>query len=174
MDVDFEFEQRDPNQFTVLTQEFSKLKKDYDAVICDCPPNLYTMTQNTLYACDHYLVPTIPDYLSATGLPLLLARVDTMATTWRRRLPCIGIMYTKVRPGPFATLTQQRRMETIRGDPAVRRRGISVFSVPVHEYEDVRRSEETKLPLAVYNSSSTVAREFSQNTSELIGRLEAD
>jgi len=40
--------------------------------LIDCPPNIYTTTHNSLYASDYYIIPTIPDYLSISGFPLLI------------------------------------------------------------------------------------------------------
>lgn len=48
---------------------------DYDYVLIDCPPNLYTMTQNALVASEWYLVTAIPDHLSTIGLRILGQKV---------------------------------------------------------------------------------------------------
>lgn len=50
---------------------------DYDYVFIDCPPNFNTITRMALAACDHVLIPTRPDYLSATiGVPFLCNNIQ--------------------------------------------------------------------------------------------------
>ncbi len=60
------------SRFAILDRFVEKIKKDYDFIIIDCPPNIYTTTHNSLYASDFYIIPTIPDYLSVSGMPLLV------------------------------------------------------------------------------------------------------
>ncbi len=60
------------SRFAILDRFVEKIKKDYDIIIIDCPPNIYTTTHNSLYASDFYIIPTIPDYLSVSGMPLLI------------------------------------------------------------------------------------------------------
>ncbi len=47
-----------------FTNMFSKLKKEYDYVILDCPPGISLLSENILSLCDLILVPTIPTPLS--------------------------------------------------------------------------------------------------------------
>jgi len=60
------------SRFAILDRFINKIKDDYDIILIDCPPNIYTTTHNSLYASDYYIVPTIPDYLSISGFPLLI------------------------------------------------------------------------------------------------------
>ncbi|MEL6857564.1 MAG: AAA family ATPase [Pseudomonadota bacterium] len=53
-----------------LRQDMSDLRKQYDIVICDCPPGISAMTEATLSASDLIIVPTIPDFMSTLGLDL--------------------------------------------------------------------------------------------------------
>jgi len=58
-----------------LSEALKQVENDYDYILIDCPPNLYLMTQNALFASDTYVVTTIPDYLSTMGFDILLARI---------------------------------------------------------------------------------------------------
>ncbi|MDJ0920561.1 MAG: AAA family ATPase [Henriciella sp.] len=53
-----------------LRQDMADLRKQYDIVICDCPPGISAMTEATLSASDLIIVPTIPDFMSTLGLDL--------------------------------------------------------------------------------------------------------
>jgi len=47
-----------------LKKALKPIIKDYDIVVCDCPPNLTIATQNALACSSHYVVPVSPDFLS--------------------------------------------------------------------------------------------------------------
>lgn len=53
-----------------------QVENDYDYILIDCPPNLYLMTQNALFASDSYVVTTVPDYLSTLGFDILQGRIQ--------------------------------------------------------------------------------------------------
>ena len=53
----------------------------YDYIFLDCPPNLYTITRNALFAADFVVVPYIPDFLSLSGFEVL---VDQIYDFYRR------------------------------------------------------------------------------------------
>ena len=61
-----------PGRERIFGLQVGEGRADYDLILCDCPPNLQTATQNALFASDYYLVPMQPDFLSSVGLGLLL------------------------------------------------------------------------------------------------------
>jgi len=68
-----------------LTEVIDEVRGDYDWVVIDCPPNLYLMTQNALFASDFYVVTAIPDHLSTIGLNILaqkVARIGAEISQW--------------------------------------------------------------------------------------------
>jgi chromosome partitioning protein len=167
-DTDLEdIEQR----ISFLAIELGKVKGEYDYILCDCPPNLYLMTINGLYAGDSYIIPLVPDYLSTLGAHELIERVERMSSVIRRKIPCKGIIFTKVRPGAWFTRTQSLRMDIIRNHPAIQRRNIFCFSEIVFEREEIRRSEEWRLPICVSEPTSAAALEYSRLTSEFIRQV---
>ena len=60
------------SRFAILNRCLNEIKYLYDFILIDCPPNIYTTTHNSLYASDYFVIPTIPDYLSISGFPLLI------------------------------------------------------------------------------------------------------
>ena len=66
----------DRTKFIILNKALKKIKDEYDIILIDCPPNIYTATKNALYASDFYIIPTIPDYLSTSGIPLLINQLN--------------------------------------------------------------------------------------------------
>lgn len=59
------------DQRSILSEAIKEVESDYDYILIDCPPNLYLVTQNALYASDGYLVTLMPDHFSTVGVNFL-------------------------------------------------------------------------------------------------------
>ncbi len=57
---------------TKLKEILKPLKKEYDLIILDCPPNVTLLSENVFFAADNIFVPTIPTTLSIISLHKLL------------------------------------------------------------------------------------------------------
>jgi len=62
--------------FTILYQALKSYWGAYDYVFLDCPPNLYTVSKNAIFAAEYCVVPYIPDYLSLSGFRVLADMID--------------------------------------------------------------------------------------------------
>jgi len=62
--------------FSFLHKSLKPFFGEYDYVFLDCPPNVYAVTKNALFASDYCIVPYIPDYLSLSGFQILAQEVD--------------------------------------------------------------------------------------------------
>jgi chromosome partitioning protein len=62
--------------FTILYQALKPYWGAYDYVFLDCPPNLYTVSKNAIFAAEYCVVPYIPDYLSLSGFRVLADMID--------------------------------------------------------------------------------------------------
>ena len=65
-------------RYLILREAISSIRKGYDFVLFDCPPNVYLGARNAIIASDYYLVPTIPDFISCYGIPFILSHIETM------------------------------------------------------------------------------------------------
>lgn len=81
-------------KFRMINDIIKRVKDDYDLVFIDCPPNLYYVTQNALFASDYYLIPTIPDRLSCYGIPSIYNKVNDL-NDWLKQ-SCAGYVETKL------------------------------------------------------------------------------
>lgn len=89
------------NPVTILLRGISRILKDYDYILIDCPPNLGYITLNGLRIADGYIIPTIPDVMSTYGIPQIVTRIDgfsnEISTESDINIVPIGIVPTKVR-----------------------------------------------------------------------------
>jgi chromosome partitioning protein len=146
---------------TRLRRALSTFVKNYDIVVCDCPPNLTIPTQNALAMSTHYAVPVSPDYLSSLGVALLLTRVVKLCDALEHSLKLAGIMISRV--GRPAT----HREQTV---AAIRERfADDVLAAQLKELVAVSKSAESQVP--VIDGNDAAAEEFKALSKELLGRM---
>ena len=68
---------------------------DFDYVLIDCPPNLGFITRNGIEISDYYLIPTIPDTLSASGIPQIVKSIQGFKLERLLKIECLGLLITK-------------------------------------------------------------------------------
>lgn len=71
--------------FEILDRLASFIREYYDFIIVDCPPNLYTMSENMLFFCDNIIIPVIPDWLSTNGINWLIMQVKYLSEKYGLR-----------------------------------------------------------------------------------------
>jgi chromosome partitioning protein len=62
--------------YSFLYKTMKPYFEGYDYVFLDCPPNLYTITRNAIFAADYCVIPYIPDFLSLSGFEVLVDEVQ--------------------------------------------------------------------------------------------------
>lgn len=81
----------------VLGNHIDAVKKQYDYILIDCPPNLGAITLNGINISDCYIIPTVPDILSRIGIDLILSRIENFQ---QKKPKChikhAGIIFSKV------------------------------------------------------------------------------
>ncbi len=65
-------------KFQIVHSFIKELRKIYDFILIDCPPNLNYVTQNALYESDYYLIPTRFDKLSSYGILSITNKVNEL------------------------------------------------------------------------------------------------
>lgn len=72
-------------RYLLLKEALAPLRKKYDYILFDCPPNIYLISGNAIIASDYFLVPTIPDFISCYGIPFILQHIKNMQAEVRER-----------------------------------------------------------------------------------------
>jgi len=81
---------------TKLKRALKDINKNYEMVVCDCPPNLTIPTQNALAMSTHFAVPVSPDFLSGIGVGILLRRIKDFCEDLEYDLNNVGIILSRV------------------------------------------------------------------------------
>lgn len=167
------------NQRSILYNALQQVKKQYDYVLIDCPPNLYLVTQNALSTSDYYVVTALPDHLSTIGLSILEERVNKLnndlshaSAIVNQRLAASklgGIIFVRVRMGGTAiTGVHSRKIAEL----SRRYRG-KVFENYTTEGIGYSEAAEVALPVFLVPGSNPrrVAEQYREITAELIRRI---
>ena len=156
-----------PGRERILARKLAKLEDQYDIVLCDCPPNLQTATQNALYASDWFLVPMQPDFLSSVGLSLLLDRLAYLKTELEFKIKCLGVIFTRVRRH---ISFHQETMERLPDEKEFKK--LHFFKTVIPENIALGEAPMAAQPIALYDGSATGAEAFRELAAEIAKRLE--
>ena len=156
-----------PGRERILARKLAKVADAYDLILCDCPPNLQTATQNALYASDYFLVPMQPDFLSAVGLSLLLDRLDYLKKELEFKIKCLGVVFTRVRRH---LAFHQETMERLPSETEFKK--LYFFKTVIPENVTLSEAPMSAKPIAVYDASATGAEAFRELANEVAARLE--
>jgi len=148
----------------VLLEKRLKDVKDFDYIVCDCPPNFGVLTSNGLTASTHMIVPMEPETFAVYGLQMLMANiVPKILKLVNPDLILLGILLCRV--NPIRTLTANVRLEIRRHYKDL----LFETEIPI----DVRLPESQDLhkPVVVYQSWSRSAEAYRKLTKEILIRL---
>lgn len=160
--------------FTVLWEALDEVKDQYDYIIIDCAPNLYSLTKNCMLASDYYVVPMIPDYLSTAGYHLLIKEIYDFSQDMIKTKPVSiqpkAVIFTKYRSATrmhVQTIPQVKAWLTD-GSPEARIVGGAVCALnpPIADRIDNAYAQDANEPLCTYSPNSQAAIEYRQLTEE--------
>ena len=83
-----------PNREFRLADAISKINKQYQYIIIDCPPSLGLLTVNALTAATSVLVPLQCEFYALEGLSQLMRTIDAVRGELNRNLAIQGIVLT--------------------------------------------------------------------------------
>jgi chromosome partitioning protein len=155
-----------PGRERIFGRKLEKIASAYDVILCDCPPNLQTATQNALFASDFYLVPMQPDFLSSVGLGLLLDRLGYLKTELQFKIRCLGVVFSRVRRH---VSFHQETMERLPRQKEFKK--LHFFKTVIPENITVSEAPMAAKPVVLFDPSAPGAQAFAELASEVAERL---
>lgn len=144
--------------------EKAGLREKYDYIFIDCPPNLGSITINTLTASDEFMIP-IDAVFSAQNMNALFSLVTIIQQATNRSLAINGIFFTKVEDTKIVKEVQE----------AVRQKYkdyIYIYETEIHKGTKAVESVAAALPLAEYAKASKVSLNYANLAKEFLKREE--
>lgn len=166
----------------ILKKTIDRVKDNYDYILIDCPPNLYFVTQNSLFASNYYMITTIPDHLSTIGISILIKKITDLNTTIIQKYRIIGsnaesvilkgLLFTMIRKsGSNIVSTFKERMQSLRKD---------YDSVCFEQYISLgagyTEAAASALPVFLTSDSNSlrVSAEYKEVTKEFLQKINGD
>ncbi len=83
----------------------------YDFIFLDCASSLSLLAVNAVVAADHFIIPTVPQFLAVAGVENLIAAAERLAWDAGRRVRVLGVLLTMV---DFRTRAMRAHVDQIR------------------------------------------------------------
>lgn len=170
---------------TLLDSVLNPLRKNFDVIIIDSPPVMYSVIRNNILASDYYLIPAVPDTISTQGILHLLEILQSYFTSYARQIrdrkaKLMGVVFTRF--GGLNIKLHKEMYNRVKNDflnGAYEDTGIpsginKVFDTTIRERIDVARSQAARLPLNIFDANSDVAVDYLRLSREVNLILESD
>jgi len=166
------------SRFAILNRFLDQIKNQYDFILIDCPPNIYTTTHNSLYASDFYIIPTIPDSLSITGIPLLVyslnktieIKKEERNSTVKLAGILVNLLDTRINVHKEGLIRINRLLEYFKQENMVDNDAV-VFDNIITNKVDIKKASGTYLPVCIHKPRSDSTMEFRKLCHEIINRI---
>ena len=138
--------------------------RPYDFVILDCPPVIGAVTLNALVAADLLIIPTQPEYFSASALRTMMAVINQVRSKHNPNL-VYRILITMLDRRNRIHKDVSQQIRTSFGD--------GVFETIIEIDTKLRESAVEGLPISYYKSRSRSALQYDALARELIQYVES-
>ena len=145
-----------------LKDVLDSVKRKYDFIIIDTPPNLGLITLNALVASDRIIIPIQSSYLCLEGTDDLLETIDKVRKVANPNLQVIGVL-----------ITLHDKRTNISKDVVERIKGVfgnKVFGTIISKSVKLEESPAYKESVFTYAPNSVGALQYNKVAEELIDR----
>jgi len=147
-----------------LKNALSKVRKDYDFIIIDCPPSLNMLTVNAMTAADSVLVPMQCEYYALEGLTALMDTISQLTSVVNDKLHIEGILRTMYDP--------RNRLANDVSEQLKRHFGDKVYRTVIPRNVRLAEAPSFGAPVMYYDKSSTGAKAYLALAGEILRRAE--
>lgn len=156
--------------FEFLHQELKPFYKQYDYIFFDCPPNVYSISKNALYAAENCVVPYVPDFLSLSGFQLLAEQIEQFNDRisgfkgLRRRASIVGLLASHYKESK-AHKQGLNELEATLGRlklAGLTHHHAQLLHPPIRHLADVAESTNEHLPVILHRPNGLGAYDYTQ------------
>lgn len=147
---------------TALKDALRPIKKDYDLIVVDTPPNLGVLLLLALIASDQVLIPITPDIWAIQGLYELVSNVFEVKGEDNRKLKIAGVLIVRYSP----RLSINRNVLEVIQDTC-NELDVPVFETKISEAVAIRESQIVQESIFKYAPRSKPAKDYRALLDEL-------
>jgi chromosome partitioning protein len=148
-----------PGRETVLKNQLSRLRNQFDYVVLDCPPSLGLLTVNAFAAADSLLIPLQCEYYALEGISALMQTMNVARENLNRSLVLEGVVLTMY--DLRTNLSRQVEQE------ARKFFGEQVFKAVIPRSIRLSECPSFGQPIFAYDESSAGAKAYAELAKEL-------
>lgn len=145
-----------------LKDKLDAIKKLYDFIIIDTPPNLGLITLNSLVAADQIIIPIQSSFLCLEGTDDLLETIDKVRRVANPNLQVLGVMITMHDKRTNISKDVEERIKTVFGK--------KVFKTVVSKSVKLEESPAYKESIFTFAPHSVGAVQYQKVAEEIIRR----
>ena len=142
----------------LLSRALSKVRKNYDFILIDCPPSLGIVTTNAFLAADEILVPMTPELLPLKGMKML----DCFVSSLQVIKPSVKLN------GVFITRFNHRKLNKVVAEALKNRYQSITFHTTIRENISLAESAGSGQSIFEYEPNSNGAKDYLELTEEIL------
>lgn len=144
----------------VIANALASVRGQYDHVLLDSPPMLGVLMVNALAACQHLLVPVLPEFLALKGLERMMNTLDMVGRSRRVKLA------TTILPTMFDRRTRAsvQTLQTMR-----ERYGDRLWRSAIPIDTKLREASQAGVPASIYAPGSKAVAAYTALLDDILG-----
>lgn len=156
--------------FEFLHQALKPYYKEYDYIFFDCPPNVYSISKNALYAAENCVVPYVPDFLSLSGFQLLAQQIEQFNDRvsgfkgLRRRASIVGALishYKQSKAHDQGIIELELTLNRLKSEGQTHANAKVIYPA-IRHLADVAESTSEHLPVVIHRPNGNGAEDYAQ------------
>ncbi len=152
---------------TILKSSIDSIKKNYDFVIIDTPPNLGSITISSIIASNSLVVPTEASIYSLNGVKQLVKTLDSINRELNLHIKIEGILLTR-----YKNQTKDNRELAGLLESSSSYFNTKVFNSKIRDSIAVSKAQSKNLSVFDTDKNSKVAMDYQNFTKELLKSLQ--
>lgn len=151
----------------LLSKAVRPIKKKYDFVIMDTPPNLGFLSLNAFMISDYILTPMMTESFSLKAIRLLKRTLDDIKKEEKKKIKVVGILLTQ-----YSNRTNVAKLLTENINSAAELLDTTVFESKIRQATVVKESQFAMMDLFEYAPKASVTKDYDAFINELLERVE--
>lgn len=146
----------------ILSDALEPIKKDYDFIIIDCPPDDDNVTTNDLVASDYVLLPTIPDQFAFDSIRCMTSLLHKVRRSSNPHLTNLGMLIT-MDENTVSKKTYKKELQSMPDFPC--------FNTVIRKNTKLQEAINSNLPINLYESGCSGTQDYNRLVDELLEKI---